>query len=366
MTEDSTSQFDINATNVAKGIATLLLLLHHLFHTHPEYGLCLQSVASEAKVCVSLFVLLSGYGLTASYRNQAWGQWYWKRFVKLYMNYWFIMLVFIPISWFVFGNSVYKVFPGDADVAWLKFFSQIVGTHMYFGGYGFNPTWWFISAIIVLYLLFPLLYTVCHQLHHWLTRKPLLAQGLFLCLGALLTYLLPCDACFRPYMPAFVVGIWAAYDGWFSRFFCTSSFRSFVIGILCGTIVLPLSCIVPDSLLFLKTPAFLLISIWFCWCSAQISIASHVRLAKPLAFIGRHSLNIFLMHTFIYSIFFHDLFYSLSSPAIMFLLLLASSLIVSVTLLYLQRVSGYSALISRAQNFFPRNRAVEERFGKPF
>ncbi len=65
--------FDITATQASKGTALLLLLWHHLFYTHPEYGVFICESAIAAKVCVAIFIILSGYGLSESMKNKSIG-----------------------------------------------------------------------------------------------------------------------------------------------------------------------------------------------------------------------------------------------------------------------------------------------------
>lgn len=59
-------------TNVLKGIALLLLLIHYCLYTGQGYGDVMlmghpifQNVGQFSKLCVVMFVFLSGYGLTA-------------------------------------------------------------------------------------------------------------------------------------------------------------------------------------------------------------------------------------------------------------------------------------------------------------
>ena len=83
------------------------------------------------------------------------------RFKKLYLNYWFIWLLFVPVGIFIFGRT-----PTDAygNHAIIKMILDFWGLLNLTGSYGYNPTWWFYSCIILLYLGFPLL-------HKWLTNK---------------------------------------------------------------------------------------------------------------------------------------------------------------------------------------------------
>ena len=73
-------KFNKQDTNFLKGIAIILLLFHHLFYEHPEIGsikyrgLSLVFISAlAAKVCVSIFLILSGYGLNETVRGKAIG-----------------------------------------------------------------------------------------------------------------------------------------------------------------------------------------------------------------------------------------------------------------------------------------------------
>lgn len=54
----------LHDTSVLKGIAICAMLWHHLFYENPEYGHIVWHFAMLGKVCVAIFLLLSGYGLT--------------------------------------------------------------------------------------------------------------------------------------------------------------------------------------------------------------------------------------------------------------------------------------------------------------
>lgn len=334
------SQFNVGVTNAIKGVATLLLLLHHLFLSHPEYGAGLHLAAIEGKVCVSLFVLLSGYGLAASYRKQSVWHWYRSRFSKLYLNYWFIMLIFVPISWLVFGNTVYTVFLGCGERAWLKLVSQIFGTQMYYGGWGFNPTWWFISAILVLYALFPLIKRVAEAsvVNKWVRYVVLIviAAAWAACGPSL---------CFQPYVPAFAVGILAARERWFSAFFAVEVRWMTLLwgGVVAAACIYIILC--PQY----STLRYLLLSLVACVLVCRLYVRRMWVLTKPLEYLGRYSMTIFLTHTFIYYIFFRDFFYSLDNPWLMYGLLLSSSLLLAVALDLLMKLTRWNRLIAWAR-----------------
>jgi membrane-bound acyltransferase YfiQ involved in biofilm formation len=80
------NHFNAKVTLYAKGIACCTLLWHHLFYLHPEYGFFIHETAKLAKVCVAVFVMLSGYGLSASSSKLTPMNFYRIRLSKLYIG----------------------------------------------------------------------------------------------------------------------------------------------------------------------------------------------------------------------------------------------------------------------------------------
>lgn len=161
---------DLSKTDidVLKGIALLLLLCHHCFWKGEPYddivvfGVpVIEKFSVFCKLCVSVFVFLSGYGLTAKAVQTngigRLGDFYRRRYSKLLVNYWVVYLLFVPVGVFLFHRTFQEVY-GDKLI--LGAISDFFGLHKAVIGhpYGYNATWWFYSCIIFLYLLFPLLW----------------------------------------------------------------------------------------------------------------------------------------------------------------------------------------------------------------
>ena len=193
-----------------KGIALLLLLWHHLFYTgNSAYTECyvagvavIQTTGLMAKVCVALFVFLSGYGLTiqAQKFKLRYFDFMKKRLKKLMINYWVIWVLFVPIGFAFFGISFQEVY---GDHAWLKLIINILGLQELFGFAGINPTWWFYSLIIVLYALFPLLFR-CMS-----TLKRSIILGIITAILVVLPHF-TCTFAIQLYLVSFVLGIFIA------------------------------------------------------------------------------------------------------------------------------------------------------------
>lgn len=156
-------------TRVLKGIAILLMLTHHLFYNDSMNGMfgevslfgvrVVHEIGLWSKVCVTIFVLLSGYGLEVTSKGKVIHllDFYKHRFKKLMINYWFVWILTVPIGIFVFGHSLNGVY-GNHIV--IKCILDFFGLINFTGSYGYNPTWWFYSCIIAMYLLFPLFHVM--------------------------------------------------------------------------------------------------------------------------------------------------------------------------------------------------------------
>jgi surface polysaccharide O-acyltransferase-like enzyme len=166
MEQIRTKEITIDDTNAVKGIAILLLLFHHLFFQNKGLYIdyyfsnipIVQIIGSICKVCVALFVLLSGYGLTKSWNHKMpkLPSFYLKHCTKLFLNYWFWWIVFVPIGFIWFGYTWTGVYGNDFTA--LRGIIDGIGLAAACHTPTINPTWWFYSCILILYLIFPLIY----------------------------------------------------------------------------------------------------------------------------------------------------------------------------------------------------------------
>jgi len=337
------ARFDQTATSAAKGAALLLLLWHHLFYQHSEYGFWVYFTANTAKVCLAMFILLSGYGLAQSVQNRPLGLWsfYKRRFSRIYLGYWYLALIFVPIAIFVFGRTLPSVFETQP---YLKFFVQMTGYHMYFKDiwYGYNPTWWYISLILVLYWLFPLMFSAIKQ-YGWLALVP----ALFILLPPENThFVLPV---LQDHLFSFALGIYLSINNSLERFSIQIKragwwrFLLLVGMVLLGAVLRKKMPLMNESRI---DALFGLAIILLVFETSQLIKL----LEKSLSFLGEHLFNIFLFHTFIILYFWPDFVYSIKQP----LLLFAGVTIFCVALSYLIELSKKWVGLARLQAWIDR------------
>ena len=153
-------------TKAAKGVAVLLMLVHHLY-AFPErlpggalrnafsaFGVPLPTILGDfGKICVSIFFFLGGYGLWLSSQRDGFDLL--GKVKKLYFTYWEYVTVFIAIGFAFFAHQgVYNSMPILCETfdrfTWGELIQNLLGISS-----SYNGTWWFFESYVIALLLFP-------------------------------------------------------------------------------------------------------------------------------------------------------------------------------------------------------------------
>ncbi|WP_180230231.1 acyltransferase [Bacillus sp. AFS073361] len=154
-------QFSKKMTSQAKGLAILLMVYHHLF-TFPDrissvdYAPLMmfngqpldQLIGAFGKICVSIFLFTSGYGLYQNFlkNNSFTFKVSLKKIIQFLKTYWIIFIIFIPIGLIWFHNQPRYVFNLKN---FLLNFTSLTNTY--------NREWWFVPLYLELIIIFPIL-----------------------------------------------------------------------------------------------------------------------------------------------------------------------------------------------------------------
>lgn len=322
-------------TQNLKGIALLILLAHHLFFNkiglYDDVYIAGHGVVNQigiwSKVCVAIFVLLSGFGLVVSERNRdnpfEIKRFYTRRFTKLMINYWVVWVIFVSIDLFFFRSfqDVYhsQIIP--------KVLLDFLGVSRIVGAASFNPTWWFIACILVLYLLAPQLYKI-------LVRSNIVV---LLCLSIALSYLpiVNWQATVGPYLFTFscgmVLGYYPIHNNknmlWMGGAFLLLSIER----LICENYYF--------ALLFDSSIAIMVACMYNAMKIFNI-------LGVVLSYLGKHSMNIFMFHTFLIQ-WFRTQLYGLYNPLLIYVAFLTACLVISETIELIKKMLYTDKLIEK-------------------
>ncbi len=345
-------KFTAKNSAAIKGIAILMMLWHHCFLSgrfekyliifSPLMESQVINIASFCKICVSLFAFVSGYGLYLSFaKNLSRGRdWIQSRLVRLLSGYWFIVL----LSWFislVIDGRTYTFYFDEKNI-WLgvwTMFIEFFGLSNFFGLSPFNGSWWYISAAMVFVLLVPLLY------------KSLTSIGIFNTLA--LSIIVPRvmggyfgGTHWMSFLFAFLLGMVVAKSAFFERWtnWNISKYMKFLLLFFACVFGYKLYYHLPTNLYWeVKYGLIPFLIILF----AKEYIIPLPIIGAILEFLGKHSANIWLIHTFIRYHYCEAFIYGMEHFIIVILALLLISLALSIIVEFLKRIIGYEKLINK-------------------
>lgn len=342
-------------TQIIKAFAIAAMLVHHLFWLHPEYGLNLYYIANAGKVCVTIFVFLSGYGMAMTFPEMV-DDWksrcktilffLGKRYIKFFLNYWVVFILSVSIGTFCFGRTL-EIAYGENSNIMIAFVKDLLGQ----GGFNsYNKTWWFNELILSLWLLFPLFF--------WLMKNWIVSVGVLLFLlinpGELLSPLEFFANGLSMFTFPFCVGIFFArhYTSVNSLLNTISSRWIPYVFFLLAVIIF----FVRGAEAVPWLPKYLLDM--FVTLLVVFFVVGYVRTngnkLQFFQFVGKHSMNMYLTHTFILGYFFHDFIYGLGYPSLMFLTLFGFSLFISVIIELIKNKLGFYRLQNKIVSFISR------------
>ena len=360
-------KFTKEHTMQMKGIAIIILLFHHCFlnaqrwATVPYEKLAttkgwgyypisfapfsshtIQYLASFSKICVAMFVFMTGYGMWVSYESQkkktTMSNYIKKRMVTLMTGFLIIFVVTeilaIPTGRFieVYGHDFRSVVYMIIDALGL---AKLLGTPL------FCLTWLYMSLAIVLIMIFPFVHSIMEK-YQWVV--------------VVASIIVP-RACgfgqstdlFR-YLLAYTLGMYFAQHDLLARI-KEKFMEQNVAGKLLSLIV---SLIGLAVIIKCRQNAWIgwkYLDFWDGFAAMYMIVISYIYIlngkwiVKGLGFLGKHSMNIFLIHSFYRDVFFHEFTYSFYYAWLDYIVLMAISLVTSIVLEWFKKLIRYEKFI---------------------
>ena len=360
-------KFTKEHTMQMKGIAIIILLFHHCFlnaqrwATVPYEKLAttkgwgyypisfapfsshtIQYLASFSKICVAMFVFMTGYGMWVSYESQkkktTMSNYIKKRMVTLMTGFLIIFVVTeilaIPTGRFieVYGHDFRSVVYMIIDALGL---AKLLGTPL------FCLTWWYMSLAIVLIMIFPFVHSIMEK-YQWVV--------------VVASIIVP-RACgfgqstdlFR-YLLAYTLGMYFAQHDLLARI-KEKFMEQNVAGKLLSLIV---SLIGLAVIIKCRQNAWIgwkYLDFWDGFAAMYMIVISYIYIlngkwiVRGLGFLGKHSMNIFLIHSFYRDVSFHEFTYSFYYAWLDYIVLMAISLVTSIVLEWFKKLIRYEKFI---------------------
>lgn len=360
-------KFTKEHTMQMKGIAIIILLFHHCFlnaqrwATVPYEKLAttkgwgyypisfapfsshtIQYLASFSKICVAMFVFMTGYGMWVSYESQkkktTMSNYIKKRMVTLMTGFLIIFVVTeilaIPTGRFieVYGHDFRSVVYMIIDALGL---AKLLGTPL------FCLTWWYMSLAIVLIMIFPFVHSIMEK-YQWVV--------------VVASIIVP-RACgfgqstdlFR-YLLAYTLGMYFAQHDLLARI-KEKFMEQNVAGKLLSLIVSLIGLAVIIKCRQIAWIGWKYLDFWDGFAAMYVIVNSYIYIlngkwiVKGLGFLGKHSMNIFLIHSFYRDVFFHEFTYSFYYAWLDYIVLMAISLVTSIVLEWFKKLIRYEKFI---------------------
>ena len=353
MEKEKNIRFDKHNSQAIKGIAIMMMLLHHMYLSRERFEGYKVSFAPFAdgtiiylssffKICVPIYVFISGYGLYLSYKksNSTPCRWTAKRLIKTMSGFWIIWLLAAVIFQVMFGYVSKVYFTSESSIRNLASMGiDFLGLAKLFGTATMNGTWWYMSAAIIFIICVPL----------FMKNEDSLI--LILCMVAAIPHMLELEVMGKSeiyaFLPAFLMGMCVAkydlYDRWFQIW--NKSIKrivKFLVELIVLYILYKAYGKLPGSV-YNEIRWGLIPVVLIAFCCEFIIVIPGIR--QILLFLGKHSMNIFLIHTFIRQYFWKDYAYSSGHFLINILAVILPSIVISIVLEWLKKVTGYNRLV---------------------
>lgn len=347
-----------------KGIGILIMLFHHLYcDTERFEGFAIDfspfgqdlvvSVSLFCKICVSLFAFITGYGLLKSVSKIDFNRknvftWSTDRVIKTMSGFWFIYILAFIVCMIINGRPLEVYFSGSKLRGVLYVVLDFLGLANLFDTPTLNGTWWYMSAALIFIILVPIVYMVTRKIGYLPVIVVIAALPRLLKVGY------PGGVNAYSFILVMVFGMMFSEYNVFERI----------------SNILPknkaLNYIVP-FLVFgaMSALCYLLFRVYpqhegweFNFAVVPVIIICFVRycviripgVKQALCFFGRHSMTIFLTHTFIRYTYLNEFTYSFGSFILIYIVLVADSLALALVIDLVKRLIRFDRLTKAVIN----------------
>lgn len=343
-----------------KGIAIIILIYHHCFasaNRFEGYTVDFFPFSQDAvidfsyycKICVAIFAFITGYGLYFSASKnkldaKSCAKWTSSRLIKTMGGFWIVYLITLILTE-VFAGFATERYCEDGMIRGAVYgVIDFMGLANAFDTPTLCATWWYMSAAIFFILAIPFLVKFSNKFGFFVTIALLAFIPRVLQIG------FPGTTNGYSFVTALILGMAFAKYGLFEKLadlkWAKNEKADMALKFLPVLALVAVSIIVYNRVPIkdfweLHYAIIPMIFIYFC----KVYIVRIPVVKQVLAFFGKHSMNIFLVHTFFRYTFFMDFTYSFEKFWLIALVLFGVSLGVSIVLEAFKKLIRYNKLI---------------------
>lgn len=338
----------VKDSQIIKGIAILSMYFQHLYSTtsrYEEFGLTgligsasiMELIAIACHVCVCLFVFVTAYGIAIQEKEHLYNRDYYiknsiRRYSELLKQFAAVFLILLFLSY------IFNLEYGAAEAWGESQTSRIIGILCNATGMAavfqvpwFSASWWYLSLAMLLIFMVPILHIVVRKLGPY--------ASVFLSLFLVQSFGLDTVMDGLPrYLIVVVAGIIFAEYNIFERtehyIETKKGLGYFLVAVI--LIAIPVTAVMKSHMqskyLLDAVMAVLVIEL------TQLCIKKIPCLNIALAFIGKYSLYMWLIHSFFTKYWFQKFTYSFKNIWVIFFVLVGITLFISICLSKLEQI----------------------------
>lgn len=344
-----------------KGMAVLMLVFHHCYRTTAKFekyhvifrGLSQEQVIAAAgwcKICVAIFAFVSGYGLMYGYtkkseekkKDSVWiPRWTIKHILSTMSGFWFTAIVFYLL--YFFKNGDFHKWGATFGEKCFHIGLDILGISKLMGTKNLNGSWWYMSAALVYILLLPLLAGMIEK------YGAFLSIAVVFIIPRVIGMQFPGGTAPYSFLMIFTIGAVCCRYDFFYRF--RSLGHRKLAGILLGLMIVSSFFLYHriDMKVFWEFHFAVVPFTVILFCTEYLYKIRWI--SDGLGYLGKHSMNIWLIHTFVRD-WLGKYVFAVREFWLVPVLILLVSLFAGFCLDILKRVSGYEKMMGFFQEKF--------------
>jgi len=362
------TEFSKNNTLALKGIAIIMMVFHHCFRAtelfegynvsfFPFSKNFVVELSSTFKICVSIFAFLTGYGLILSLKKLSekyeWNhkqifKWISERLIKTLSGYWIIVILSLIICQLIDGKTAEVLFKNGIIYGSVKVILNLFGLSKLTSTTMFCSTWWYMSIAILFIVSIPIFAK--------LFKKYRYLPVLFF------VFIIPriigwkyVNSSYISFLFPFLLGIIFGENNLMVKIanikvYKKNEYINKILKFIIGTIIVVLLYKIYNRLPYKKFWEIRYGIIPVCMMCYLYEFYIDLPIIKQiLVFLGKNSMNMFLIHSFLIEDYLKDFLYGQENFIKIAMALLVISLVISIIIELFQKATQYNKLIDKLQ-----------------